>query len=204
MYWPTTSPATCKQELSGKLVIGAVLHRNGDFVPQEGEVARVVENRLLEHEAIGNAHDTTVVLIALDPIAALHERGSQDADIDDVALDPAELHAVARLVVTREGDGEPTRNAGDHLLQRERHSGSRHPEGHREAAEPVTENRRDHENPQGVAEEGNKLPRPIAHIAVLDVAPERALGKAHQSDNDENTDYRGDYATDGRIVEPSL
>ena len=62
---------------------------------RNGKSAGVVEDRLLEDEAVGDPHDAAVVEVALDPLADLHQGGAQHADVDDVALDAAELDAVA-------------------------------------------------------------------------------------------------------------
>ncbi len=69
---------------AGVVIIAAVFYRNGDFVPEKMEVRRVIKNRFLEDEAVGNSDDTAAIEIGLYPLANFHYCGAQDADVDDV------------------------------------------------------------------------------------------------------------------------
>ena len=69
------------------------LRRAGIF-----KITGVVEDRFFEDEAVGNAHNAPAVLVAVDPLADLHQGGSEQGNVDHIALDAAQLHPVANFV----------------------------------------------------------------------------------------------------------
>lgn len=55
---------------------------DGDFVPQERELAGIIVDGVFEHGTVGDVDDFPIVKVAVDPIAHLHHGGAQDTNVN--------------------------------------------------------------------------------------------------------------------------
>src|SRR5580700_857392 len=87
-----------EEHLSGKHRIARDRERHLDFVPDESETLRVIEDGSFENGAVGNAHNASVVQIFTDPTTRFHYGGAKKPDIDHVASGLADLDSVSHGV----------------------------------------------------------------------------------------------------------
>ena len=64
-----------------------------------GKLAGVIEDQLLEDEAIGSCHNAAVVAVGVDPLPGLHRDRSQCADIDHVPFAVPQFGSLAQPIV---------------------------------------------------------------------------------------------------------
>ena len=181
--------------------VGAIADWQLDLVPQERVIGRVVEHGLLENEAIGDAHDTAVVEIAIDPLPDFHQRGAQHADIDHIALDAAQLHTIASRIEAPERHSDPAGNAGDDFLQRECDASASDTECNGEAGETIAVSAEQHQRGGQESGETDELARPVGRRAALEPPRNGALEQPRENGDDNDDERRRGQTNEPRLAQ---
>src|SRR5690606_19898412 len=103
-------------EPDGRVEVALVGDADDEFVPDPGEVARVVGDVAAQDLGVGEGDEGAGGLGALDGLAGpagLPDGGGEEVDADDVAEDVADGDAVADAVVLAEGVEDPGGEALD-------------------------------------------------------------------------------------------
>ncbi len=123
-------------------------------------------------------------------MAYLHHRGAEHADIDHIAFDTAELHAVTGAIKAAEHHGKPARHRGDDLLQGEGNARTGHAQSHGKSAELVTVHHHDQHQHEQVARYVEELPHAVLGVGLLRPAGEAGLEEFHQRPDQRHADHQ--------------
>jgi hypothetical protein len=179
------------QHFAGVVAIAGGGEEDFNFVPNELEALRVVEDGAFQHCAIRDADQASVVQIFADPAPCFHQGSAQESDVDDVAARVADLNSISYRVELRKTDGESTGDAGDHVLQSDGNARADHADGKAEAAQAIFEEDAKKKDDADVSKKSYEFASSIAGVGTSKVARKSSLEDAEGGVNDDNADNCG-------------
>jgi hypothetical protein len=198
-----------EQDLLDLARVVAVAHGQHHFLEDEGQVAGVVVDRLVEDDRIRDRHHAAGVLAAPDPdrggigllalgLAHLHDRGLQEAERHDVAAHAADDDAVADVEDAAAQHQEVAGDRGDHPLHGDRDAGGDQPYGRGQPARVVEPDRHHPQDDHDGHEQAHRLAGPEGDPARGEAAcgPADAFGQhpADQGRQDQERERQGQLA----------